>query len=122
VPVATYDEIADWYEEHVGTRPDDPLDLGRVLRECLEVGCGTGMHAAGVRALGRTAVGVDLSAGDVAPRRAATARRRRDPAAGPLGVGPRGAVRAARHVHRLARFAEGGGPTPAVLAVRAVRD
>jgi hypothetical protein len=30
VPVATYDEIADRYEEHVGTRPD-PLDPGRVL-------------------------------------------------------------------------------------------
>ncbi len=71
MPVAAYDEIADWYEEHVGTRPDDPLDLGRVLREllgpgagpCLEVGCGTGMHAARVRALGWTPVGVDLSAG-----------------------------------------------------------
>jgi SAM-dependent methyltransferase len=71
MPVASYDEIADWYEEHVGTRPDDPLDLGRVLREllgpgrgtCLEVGCGTGMHADRVRALGWTAVGVDLSPG-----------------------------------------------------------
>jgi SAM-dependent methyltransferase len=71
MPVATYDEIADWYEEHIGTRPDDPLDLGRVLRvllgqgagTCLEVGCGTGMHAGRVRALGWTPVGVDLSAG-----------------------------------------------------------
>lgn len=71
VPVATYDDIADWYEVHVGIRQDDPLELGRVLREllgpgegtCLEVGCGTGMHADRVRALGRTVVGVDLSAG-----------------------------------------------------------
>jgi hypothetical protein len=60
VPVAAHDDIADWYEEHVGTRRDDPLDLGRVLREllghsagtCLEVGRGTGMHADRVRAPG----------------------------------------------------------------------
>jgi SAM-dependent methyltransferase len=71
MPVATYDEIADWYEENVGTRPDDPLELGQLLREllgpgrgtCLEIGCGTGMHAGRVRALGWNAVGVDLSAG-----------------------------------------------------------
>jgi SAM-dependent methyltransferase len=70
MPVATYDEIADWYEENVGTRPDDPLELGRLLNEllgpgrgtCLEIGCGTGMHADRVRALGWIAVGVDLSA------------------------------------------------------------
>jgi SAM-dependent methyltransferase len=70
MPVATYDEIADWYEENVGTRPDDPLELGRLLNEllgpgrgtCLEIGCGTGMHADRVRALGWCAVGVDLSA------------------------------------------------------------
>ena len=71
MPAASYDEIADWYEQQIGTRPDDPLDLGRVLRTllgpgastCLEIGCGTGMHAARVRALGWTPVGVDLSAG-----------------------------------------------------------
>ncbi len=71
MPVASYDEIADWYEEHFGIRSGDPLELGRVLGEllgqgrgtCLEVGCGTGAHAGRVRALGWTAVGVDLSAG-----------------------------------------------------------
>jgi predicted TPR repeat methyltransferase len=60
MPVATYDEIADWYEENFGTRPDDPLELGRLLNEllgpgrgtCLELGCGTGIHADRVRALG----------------------------------------------------------------------
>jgi SAM-dependent methyltransferase len=65
-PAAAYDEIADWYEyEFAG------LDLGGVLRDllgpgggiCLEIGCGTGIHATGVRALGWTPVGADLSAG-----------------------------------------------------------
>jgi SAM-dependent methyltransferase len=66
---AAYDEIADWYEE-VFLAAGDPLGTQRVLREllgeggggCLEIGCGTGVHAATVRALGWTPVGVDLSA------------------------------------------------------------
>ena len=33
---------------------------------CLEIGCGTGPHAAGIRALGWTPVGVDLSSGMLA--------------------------------------------------------
>ncbi|MFF5085785.1 class I SAM-dependent methyltransferase [Streptomyces niveus] len=72
---AAYDEIADWYEhEFLGatdTGHADPLGLGDLITEllgegtgtCLEIGCGTGVHAARVRALGRTPVGVDLSAG-----------------------------------------------------------
>ncbi len=69
---AAYDEIADWYEERFlpGQR-DDPLGVDRTLREllgpgdgvCLEVGCGTGVHAASVRELGWRPVGIDLSAG-----------------------------------------------------------
>ncbi|GAA4632660.1 class I SAM-dependent methyltransferase [Actinoallomurus vinaceus] len=77
-PTAAYDEIADWYEhEFLGAqrtgRPRDgnPLDLNDVLSHllgegsgtCLEIGCGTGVHAAQVRALGWTPIGVDLSAG-----------------------------------------------------------
>jgi SAM-dependent methyltransferase len=70
---AAYDEIADWYEGEFlpGSSADDPLGVDRALRDllgpgdgsCLEIGCGTGVHAATVRALGRTPVGVDVSAG-----------------------------------------------------------
>ncbi|WP_049567825.1 class I SAM-dependent methyltransferase [Nonomuraea sp. SBT364] len=67
---AAYDEIADWYEE-VFLAAGDPLGTRGLLREllgegrgtCLEIGCGTGVHAAVVRDLGWTPAGVDLSAG-----------------------------------------------------------
>ncbi|GAA4529764.1 class I SAM-dependent methyltransferase [Amycolatopsis samaneae] len=70
---AAYDEIADWYEEKFlnarGT--GDPIGIDAALRgllgpghgPCLEIGCGTGVHAAGVRELGWTPVGIDLSGG-----------------------------------------------------------
>ncbi|WP_242909809.1 class I SAM-dependent methyltransferase [Actinomadura terrae] len=74
-PTAAYDDIADWYEhEFLGHDPageGDAFGLGGVLRDllgegrgpCLEIGCGTGVHAARVRALGWTPLGADLSAG-----------------------------------------------------------
>jgi SAM-dependent methyltransferase len=78
-PTAAYDEIADWYEREFladrrprdGGPAPDPLGVDRSLREllargrgvCLEIGCGTGIHAASVRGLGWTPVGIDLSAG-----------------------------------------------------------
>jgi hypothetical protein len=67
---AVYDEIADWYEnEFLGpreTRAADPLEVDHCLRAllgtgsgtCLEIGCGTGVHATatvtGRRHRGRT--------------------------------------------------------------------
>lgn len=92
VPRAAYDEIADWYEQEFlgkqrardGMADADPLGIDRALRDllgqgsgsCLEIGCGTGVHAATVRELGWTPVGVDLSAGMLrhARGRLATAR------------------------------------------------
>jgi SAM-dependent methyltransferase len=78
-PVAAYDEIADWYEQEFlgaqapGSETSDgcPLHLDGLLRDllgegdgiCLEIGCGTGVHAAQVRELGWTPLGIDLSAG-----------------------------------------------------------
>ncbi|MBG0568242.1 class I SAM-dependent methyltransferase [Actinoplanes aureus] len=70
---AAYDEIADWYEQEFlpASSPGDPLGIRRALTDllgpgsgrCLEVGCGTGVHAEQLRALGWTPVGVDLSSG-----------------------------------------------------------
>lgn len=70
---AAYDEIADWYEEEflAGQGTGDPLGTDRALRDllgagsdvCLEIGCGTGVHAASVRELGWKPIGVDVSAG-----------------------------------------------------------
>jgi ubiquinone/menaquinone biosynthesis C-methylase UbiE len=74
---AAYDGIAHWYEQEFlrSTPPDrtveggDPIGIDDALREllgagsgtCLEIGCGTGIHAAAVASLGRTPVGVELS-------------------------------------------------------------
>jgi SAM-dependent methyltransferase len=85
---AVYDEIADWYEyEFLGpqaARAADPLEIGNCLRTllepgrgiCLEIGCGTGVHAATVRELGWIPMGVDVSWGMLrhARGRLATAR------------------------------------------------
>jgi ubiquinone/menaquinone biosynthesis C-methylase UbiE len=71
-PIATYDEIADWYEKQFlpASTPGDPIGIRAALAEllgpghgpCLEVGCGTGVHAAQLRELGWHPMGVDLSA------------------------------------------------------------
>jgi len=93
-PTAAYDEIADWYEqEFLGSQPArggradaDPLGIDHALRDllghgsgtCLEIGCGTGVHAARVRELGWTPVGVDLSAGMLRHARGRLALARAD--------------------------------------------
>lgn len=76
---AAYDGIADWYErEFLGTQGltaetgrTDVLGIDRALRDllgegaglCLDIGCGTGIHAARALGLGWTPVGVDVSGG-----------------------------------------------------------
>ncbi|QPP06397.1 class I SAM-dependent methyltransferase [Streptomyces bathyalis] len=74
---AAYDQIADWYEQDflrgqdAETSEGNPRSLGGLLGDllgtgsgtCLEIGCGTGVHAAALRDLGWTPVGVDLSRG-----------------------------------------------------------
>jgi SAM-dependent methyltransferase len=71
-PTAAYDEIADWYEREFLARTapgTDPLGVARAVQDllgpghgiCLEIGCGTGVHAAQVSELGWTPVGIDLS-------------------------------------------------------------
>ncbi|WP_406637785.1 class I SAM-dependent methyltransferase [Amycolatopsis sp. WGS_07] len=68
--MAAYDEIADWYEEEfLRAQPVNPGTgalrelLGTGSGVCLEIGCGTGVHADAVRELGWTPLGVDLSSG-----------------------------------------------------------
>lgn len=73
-PTAGYDEIADWYEHVFLAQSRDstehPLGIDRALHTllgpgsgpCLEIGCGTGEWAALVRELGRSPIGLDLSA------------------------------------------------------------
>jgi SAM-dependent methyltransferase len=75
MPVAAYDEIADWYAEWVGGPQNSYSDrvaavLSRLLRRgsgerCLDIGCGTGARAATLRSLGWSPVGVDLSTGQL---------------------------------------------------------
>lgn len=67
---AAYDPIADWYE-HEFLAADHDIGIAAALRDllgtgngtCLEIGCGTGIHAATIRDLGWTPLGIDLSAG-----------------------------------------------------------
>lgn len=70
---ATYDDIADWYEnefladqadgDRLGVRETIATLLGPGRGVCVEIGCGTGIRAAQIRDLGWTPVGFDLSAG-----------------------------------------------------------
>ena len=93
---AVYDEIADWYEGEFLPRSsvDDPLGIDRTLRgllgpgdgRCLEIGCGTGVHAATARALGWLPVGVDVSAGMLRHARGRLACARADAERLPLAA------------------------------------
>lgn len=85
--MARYDAIADWYEdEFLPAEPRDLLEYDRLVPEllgpgtgaCLEIGCGTGARSALLRALGRTPVGVELSAGMLARSRSRLPAARAD--------------------------------------------
>ncbi|MFI6264129.1 class I SAM-dependent methyltransferase [Micromonospora sp. NPDC051006] len=71
---AAYDAIADWYEEFASDTASDYMDrvrrqlaelLGPGPGRCLDLCCGTGLHAAELRRLGWRPLGVDLSAGQL---------------------------------------------------------
>jgi SAM-dependent methyltransferase len=95
-----YDAIADWYEnEFLSGRSADGLPIGDLigvdgsLRDLLgqgagpslEIGCGTGTHAARVRSLGWIPVGIDLSSGMLRHARGRLAIARADGEALPFG-------------------------------------
>jgi SAM-dependent methyltransferase len=79
MPRAAYDDIADWYEREFlggpaarfGNAGEDALGIDRALCDllgagdavCLDIGCGTGVHAASLERLGWSPVGIDISAG-----------------------------------------------------------
>jgi ubiquinone/menaquinone biosynthesis C-methylase UbiE len=100
--MAVYDEIADWYENQflATTTAGDPIGVRRSLETllgrgeglCLEVGCGTGIHAAQLRELGWRPVGVDLSAAMLAYAKGRLPAARADATRLPVRDGSLGTV------------------------------
>lgn len=93
---ARYDDIADWYEEYATVGSATYMDrvravladlLGDGPGRCLDLCCGTGAHAAELRRLGWTPVGVDLSGGQLRHARARLPVARADATALPLADG-----------------------------------
>lgn len=98
-----YDAIAGWYDEvtspWAGPDPDGSASwLTRLLGQgqgwCLDLACGGGRHAAAIQATGRTVLGLDLSAGQLAVARRRGLRRlvRADLTRLPLGDATVGAA------------------------------
>ncbi|MEU8093808.1 class I SAM-dependent methyltransferase [Micromonospora chalcea] len=91
-----YDDIADWYEEYASETSSVYMDrirsvlaglLGEGPGRCLDLCCGTGAHAAELRRLGWTPVGVDLSGGQLRHARSRLPVARADATALPLAAG-----------------------------------
>jgi SAM-dependent methyltransferase len=64
---ARYDGLADWYDDYNGPAAEQHgTELLRLLGPgtgpCLDLGCGTGLYFAAIRASGRIPVGLDRSA------------------------------------------------------------
>jgi len=65
MPIAYYDGVAAWYDEHF-TPSLEVVDAVRRLAgegpgRCLDLGCGTGFHLPTLHKLGWTVTGIDLS-------------------------------------------------------------
>ncbi|MEV0273263.1 methyltransferase domain-containing protein [Hamadaea sp. NPDC050747] len=97
MPVAAYDEIADWYADWVGGLHNSYSErvadvLQRLVppgdgRTCLDIGCGTGARAGVLRNLGWRPVGVDLSTGQLRHARRVLPVAAADAAALPIATG-----------------------------------
>ena len=65
MPIAHYDGVADWYDQHLVPGPQLTATVARLLGagtgRCLDLGCGTGFHIATLERLGWRVTGVDLS-------------------------------------------------------------
>lgn len=93
--VAAYDAHADWYEDYVAASGGYTGRVRALVRTLLGPGdgpvldlcCGGGAHAATLRALGRTPLGVDLSAGQLRHARSRLPVARADAGALPVRDG-----------------------------------
>jgi SAM-dependent methyltransferase len=106
--VARYDAHAHWYERSVSEPGRNELSQrsGVALVElvgtgpgwCLDVGCGTGVHASALRAAGWRVFGLDISVGQLRFARERLPVAVADAARLPLPTGTLGAV-VASHIH-----------------------
>ena len=65
MPIAHYDGVAAWYDEHIAPGPEVIATMRRLSGHgpgrCLDLGCGTGFHIPALLERGWTVTGVDIS-------------------------------------------------------------